>query len=191
MKKIIIGSLLSTMMLYSSNNFELNVNNDTLEVNTDIYLNNHYNVSNGSNYFLTLSYLNTKEENNQPSQELSTVGFKVTNPYVNDFGLSLGLGMKTVYTTADDRVLTAAPISLFVRYELNQLVYFNLDGSYSPRVLTFLDGENYYDIKFKVNYKILNDGYIFAGARDIVASYTDNQDVKYDRSLFFGFQVRF
>lgn len=191
MKKIVAGSLLSTALLCGSNNFELNVNNNTLELVTDIYLNNHYNMNHGSNYFISLSHLNTKLGENEPAQKLSSIGFKVTNPYVNNYGLSLGLGVKTVYTSTETQSLNAIPLSLFIKLELNQVLYFNLDGSFSPRVLTFADGENYRDVKFKVNYKMLNDGYIFLGARNIVASYNNNHDVNYDSSLFGGFQIKF
>ena len=68
---------------------------------------------------------------------------------------------------------------------------FELEGGYSPRVLTFMDGDSFREGVFKVNYKILSDGYIYTGVRNIEARYDNEKEVKYDDSIFFGFQVRF
>ena len=52
MKKILIGSLIASSILMGSNSIQVNINSDTLEVSSDIYLNNYYNLSEKSNYYL-------------------------------------------------------------------------------------------------------------------------------------------
>jgi hypothetical protein len=190
MKKILLGSLVASTLAFGSNSAEININNDTLEVAGELYLNNNYNVSKNSNYYLTASYLRS-ENDGEENQSLTTLGFKVINPFTDDNGISLGLGIKSIYASEYDKSILAIPLSVYGRYELNEVIYFDLDVGYAPRVLSFLDGEKYVDGKLKVNYKVLSDGYAFAGARSITTTYENGMDVKYDTSLFVGFKVRF
>lgn len=177
-------------VMYGNNSAQINVNNNTLELVGDIGINEVISSNSSSNYYLTISYLIT-DNDSEDSQRLTTAGVKILNPYVDNYGLSLGLGIKNVYTSQSDLNLNAVALGMFIRYELNQIVYFNLEGSYAPKVLTFMDGENYRDLKFKVNYKILEDGYIYLGTRSINIKYENNSDIKFDTSAFVGYEFRF
>lgn len=189
MKKILTAGLLSSSLLFAST-AQINVNNDTLEVGTDIYLNDHYQLDNATNYFLTLNHLNTESSDTEPSRRLTTVGLKVLNPYMDNNGLSFGLGIKAVMTTQISKDFMATPLSVYAKLELNQLIYCDLEASYSPRVLSFQDAETYKDVKFRANYKVLENGYIYLGYRDIETKYTGGK-IKYDDNLFLGYEFRF
>ena len=190
MKKIIVGSLLATSLLLANNSVKVNINNDTLEVGADIYLNKIYDVSNNSNYYLTMSHLRM-EDNQDDTNSISSVGFKVVNPLTNDSGVSFGLGMKSVYTNQMDKTFMAFPLTVNGRVEVNEMIYIDADVSYSPRVLSFSDADSYTDMKLRVNYKVLADGYVFVGARRIDTKYENIDETKFDSSAFFGFEVRF
>ncbi|MGK0256387.1 MAG: hypothetical protein ACI81I_001004, partial [Arcobacteraceae bacterium] len=190
MKNILIGSLIASSILMGSNSIQVNTNSDTLEVATDIYLNNSYNLNEGSNYYFTASYLRT-EKNDLETQSLSSAGFKVLNPYTNDYGVSFGLGMKAVYSSQSDKRFFATPLILNGKIELNEVMYVDADLSYAPKVLSFSDGKTYQDMKVRFNYKVLSDGYVFVGVRNIETEYEDGKIKEYDNSAFVGLEVKF
>jgi len=192
MKKIILGSLVASSVLLANNSVQVNVNNDTLELGGDIFLNRYYNVNNSSNYYLTARYLRTEaEKKHDDNQTLTSVGFKLVNPMTDNYGISLGLGIKTVYSSHNSESFFAMPLTLNGRIEFNEMLYFDTDLSYSPRVLSFMDGESYRDIQARINYKVLADGYIYLGGRNIETEYENGAKVKFDTSAFVGFDIKF
>ncbi|MDB2405352.1 hypothetical protein N9W00_00260 [Arcobacteraceae bacterium] len=191
MKKVLLGSALAASLLFASNVAQINVNNDTLEVGGELYLNNAYNVNNSSNYYFTINYLGTEADTNAPSQKLLSAGLKVLNPFTDDNGISLGIGMKSVYTNQFSKTFFALPLAAYIKYEVNEMIYVDLEASYAPKVLSFSDADNYRDTKIKVNYKVLEDGYAFIGARDITTKYEMTGKVNYDTSAFIGYEVKF
>ncbi len=191
MKKILISSIVASTLLYASNSVELNINNDTLEARGDIYLNNMYDVNNSSNYYFTISYLGTESTATTASQRLTSAGLKVLNPYTDDNGISLGIGLKSVYTNQNAKTFVSIPLAAYGKFELNDLIYFDLEMAYAPRVLSFSDAEGYSDARIKVNYKVLEDGYVYIGARDITTKYENSARVNYDTSAFIGYEVKF
>ncbi|MEA3315953.1 MAG: YfaZ family outer membrane protein [Campylobacterota bacterium] len=192
MKKILYSSLFATTLLLGQNEFKLNINNKTLEIAGDVYLNNLYNLNNYTNYYFTASYMKTQTEDEDISNRLSTVGFKITNSRMNSWGLSFGMGMKAIYSSIEDTDLMAMPLGLHIQYEPNEMFFFALEGYYSPQVLTFMDATNYKSGEFSINYRILRDGYIYAGFRKIIAeTENSNKEIEFDDNPFFGFRVRF
>jgi len=190
MKFILMGSVLASTLLMGSNGLYINVNDDTLELEADIYLNKHYDVSDNSSYYLSLGHLRTENETKK-TQPLSTLGFKMSNPYIDDNGISLGLGMKLVYTNHMSKTFFALPLSLYARVEMNEMIYADVNLSYASKVLSFVDAQTYIDMKTRLNYKVSSDGYFFIGARSIETRYKKGHDIKYDNSGFLGFEVRF
>ncbi|MEA3512092.1 MAG: YfaZ family outer membrane protein [Campylobacterota bacterium] len=192
MNKIIAGLVLISGLLFAGNNAQININNNTLELESDIYLNNLYSMNNSSNYYFTVGYLSTENDEGEIDQTLSTIGFKVLNPYMNNYGLSFGIGMRNVYTDQYDMGFSALPLVIYSKYELNEMVYFNLDLSFAPQVLTYLDGEEYKEGKLLMNYKINSDAYIYVGVRYISTKYTDiEEDIEFDDAAFLGFKINF
>ena len=190
MKKILIGSIIASTLLLGNNAVEVNINNDTLEVEADIYLNKYYDVSNSSNYYLTLGHLRT-ENDNEETQSLTTAGLKVINPFTDDNGISFGLGMKSVYTNQLSKTFFALPLSVYGRVEFSEVIYVDAEVSYAPKVLSFSDAKSYTDMKAKFNYKVLADGYVFIGARAIETKYENGTSSKFDTTAFLGFEVKF
>ncbi|MEA2017014.1 MAG: hypothetical protein U9N59_01090 [Campylobacterota bacterium] len=191
MKKILLSSVIASTLLFASNSAQININNDTVEVGAEIYLNNHYNMNNSSNYYFMANFLNTEGYDEKSTQDLITAGFKVLNPYTDDNGISLGIGIKSVYSNDYDNLFFSTPLAVFAKYELDERIYFDAEFSYAPRVLSFSDAEEYQDLKFKANYKVLEDGYAFVGFRNIETKYESGTEIKYDDSIFVGYEVKF
>jgi len=193
MKKIIAGSLIASSLLWGSNSIELNINNNTLELGADYSLNSSYMLNDDSNYFLTVKYLGSEEENsNKSTQRLLSVGLKVINPYIDDHGFSLGLGMKTVVAdNYSSESFIATPLELFATYNVNEQLSIETQVGYAPKILTFLDGNTYKDAMLKVNYRIIDNGYVYVGGRKIKTEYEDIGTIEYDDSVFFGYKITF
>jgi hypothetical protein len=189
MKRFLFCSLFASSLVASS--VQVNINNDTLEVKSDVYLNNHYNVNDSSDYYFTIGYLGTASDKTTSSQKITSMGLKVLNPYTDDNGISLGIGMKVVYTKQNDKMFTSIPLCAYAKFELNELIYFDLEVAYAPRVLSFSDAEGYKDARFKANYKVLENGYVYIGTRDIITKYEDGNEIRYDTSAFVGYEVKF
>jgi hypothetical protein len=190
MKKIILSLVAASALAMANNQVELNINNDTVEVNGDIYLNDIYEVSNDSNYYFTASYLSSSQEPGD-RQTLVTAGLKILNPFVNDNGLSLGLGIKGVVADNSSQTFAAIPLGLFIKYELNEKIQFNANMNYAPQTLSFSDAKAYREFKLTADYKVLENGYVFVGSRYIKTSYDKSIDLTYDKSMFFGYKVQF
>lgn len=190
MKKILIGSLIASSILLGNNGVEINVNDDTLEVKADLYLNDYYDVSNESNYYFTLGHLRTENDLNE-SDSLTTAGLKVLNPFTDDNGISIGLGIKSVYTNQLSKTFFAVPLSVYAKIELSEVLYIDGELSYAPSVLALSDADSYKGMKARVNYKVLENGYAFIGARSIETKYTNGVTSKFDSTVFVGFEVRF
>jgi hypothetical protein len=190
MKNIILGLLLVGSGLSANNQFEINVNSDTLELSGDLYLNDSYDVSGEADYYAVIGYLN--DESGKKSKRMFVAGLKLLSPFVNESGLSFGLGIKAV--SADDtssESFLATPLSVYANYEYNHLLHLSAEYGYASKTLSFVDAKGYRDTKLVLNYKLIENGYIFAGTRSIETSYSDTSDVKYDKSMFFGYKVRF
>jgi hypothetical protein len=190
MKKILMGSLIASTLLLANNSVQVNVNNDTVEFGADLYLNDYYDVNNNSNYFFTINHLRT-ENSNGPTQSLSSAGIKLVNPMTDDNGISFGLGIKSVYTNQISQTFFAVPLTLNGRIELSEVIYIDAEASYAPKVLSFSDADRYTDMKARINYKVLSNGYVYVGGRYIKTEYENGMEKSYDSTAFLGFEVKF
>lgn len=190
-KKLIAGSLLGSTLYASS--VGININNDTLEFETEYSLDRSFTLNNDSDYFFTASYLRSEENKSNTSDSLLEVGLKVLNPYLNDNGLSFGLGTKAIFADNTDGAadFLALPLEFYGKFYLNEMVHFEAEFGYAPKVLTFADGKSFRSTKLKANYQLLENGYVYLGFRDIETKYDNNVDISYDKSLFFGYKVQF
>lgn len=191
LKKIIMGSLVASSVAFASGAADININDNTLEVGMEYNLNGSYRLNENSNYLLTASYLRSEEDSSTNTQKLATVGLKIMNPYVDDYGFSLGLGIKGVIADNGPQSFTAAPLGVFASYMVNDQIHIDGEYDYAPKVLSFSDGETYKEWKLKANYRVIDNGFVYVGARGITTAYTDGHEYSYDHTAFFGFNVQF
>ncbi|MDX9742931.1 MAG: YfaZ family outer membrane protein [Arcobacteraceae bacterium] len=191
LKKIIIGSLVVSSALFASGGADININDNTLEVGMEYNLNGSYRLNENSNYLLSASYLRSEEDSATNTQTLATVGVKIMNPYVDDYGFSLGLGIKAVLADNSPKSFAAAPLGVFASYMVNEQIHLDGEYNYAPKVLSFSDGETYKEWKLKANYRVIDNGFVYVGGRGITTSYTNGTEYSYDHTAFFGFNVQF
>ena len=191
-KKIIAGLIIGTSIL-SANNAQININNDTLGLEGEYGINEIYDLSSDAKYYFTLASLNSESKDNKyrSTERILNFGFKMMNPYINDNGLSLGLGVNAVWINNYTKSFTAVPLSVFADYSIGEKVSINTNISYAPKVLAFSSAKSYQEITTKVNYKVIDNGFAYIGYRNIKTKYNDNQTIKFDDNLFFGYKVQF
>jgi hypothetical protein len=190
LKKIVLGSMLFSSSLFSNAVF-LDINNDTLEVGADINLNGIYALNENSDYSLSVSYL--KSEIDTINSNLLSVGAKAINPYLNDNGLSLGLGVKLVRADFDkiSENFMAIPLSIFASYHYNDAIHADFSFDYAPNVLALSDAKGYQGFNLKGYYELIDNGYAYIGYRQIEAEYDVAGKQDFDDSIFFGYKVKF
>lgn len=192
MKKILVGSLIATSLLFAVDSAEININSDTLELAGEYSLNNTYIFNDDSNYFFTISYMSSEKASTAVTKpKITTAGLKIVNPYINDKGLSLGLGIKGVWADNYTKSFVATPLEIFAKYEVNELFTLDLSASYAPKVLTHSEGSKYTATNIKANYKVIDNGFVYLGLRSIKTDYKDGTSLEFDDSIFFGYKVQF
>jgi lipopolysaccharide assembly outer membrane protein LptD (OstA) len=190
--KIILGSIITSSIAYATSSVELNVNNNTLELEAKLDIKDKFQLNNDSNYNFIISALTTKENNGiQDSSSLYTAGLEIVNPYVSNNGLSFGLGVKVVYADNSDTTFTAIPLTVFAKYEVNEKFFVDANVAYAPSILTFSNAERYSDYKIKANYNVMSNAYVFLGLRQITTEYEKLGKLKYDDSIFIGYKIQF
>jgi hypothetical protein len=191
-KKILTGLALSASILSATNTAEINVNNNTLGLKGDYAINDIYELSSDAKYSITLSYLSSEDtQGSKNVDRIANIGLKIMNPYINDNGISLGLGINTVWVSNYTKTFFATPLSLFADYSISEELILSSALSYSPKILSFSGAENYQELTAKLNYKVIDNGFVYLGYRNIKTKYEDDITVKFDDTIFVGYKVQF
>lgn len=189
--KIIISSILSGSFMFAIGSADININSKTLQIGIEYNLDNSYKLDNNSNYLFTASHLRSESDESSNTKTLTSIGLKMINPYINDYGFSFGLGIKGALADNSDKTFVAVPLEFFVSYIVDERFHIDSEIAYAPKVLTFSDGDSYKEWNAKVNYKLLENGYLYLGTRGIKTFYSNDKDIAYDNNLFFGFKVHY
>lgn len=184
-KKLFLTTLFSVGLLHAQSNVGLNINNEDLEVSASIDLNALTYYSDSTSYSLDASYLHTDGDN------LTTVGVSAESTFQGVEGLSLGLGIKSVF--ADDFI--SIPFLAKARYTLP--LHYNIPTTslatslaYAPSILTFSDGESYMEFRAEADMEIITNVHLFAGYRNIHTEY-DTNDLTFNNSFYGGMKLSF
>ncbi len=194
LKKIILGTLISSAV-YAANQVELNVNNKEVEGQVRIDMAQMGNSMEGTS--IGARILNGDESNSDkisnidPLMELS---FMVMRPVASISGLSLGLGVKGEYTKLDGNHYSALPLGVEAEMKLPITTpfpfYFGGVLYYAPSVLTFQDGDQYFEARIHVDVELIHNGRIEVGYRKIDTD-LGSRNVTYNEALYFGLRYDF
>ena len=190
MKKSLLGLGLVVSGLLASNTFEVNINNNTLEIANSLDLNERVNLPSSSTYSLDARYLKTEKEEMGDNHYLANLGFKVASMFAENTNISFGLGMDVLYASAENDKFVSVPFTLFSEYKITEKFFIDANVKYSPKILSFKDAVSYKEIRGTVNYSITTNAIVYAGARRIDAKF-ENYTLEYDRSAFAGFKFTF
>ena len=187
MKKLLLGSILLTALVYAESSVGININSDDVEVKGAYNINSTIGYTGGTSYLVDATYLH----NDKNKDHLFTAGLSGENSLEAAPGLIFGFGFKAAF--AED--FLAFPILGKVKYILpfdSDIPTTSLLASfaYAPSVLTFLDGDSYSELRFEADMEVISNIHIFGGYRNIDTDY-ENYDYKISDNWYGGLKLSF
>jgi hypothetical protein len=169
---LVLFSLLSSLS-FSQNEFKVSINNEMLELKSDIFLNYYYELDDSSRYYLGGSYIKNKEDDS--TNHIWDIDFKIMNESTSLEGFSVGIGANAINIRNDySNSFLAIPFSIHFSYDIASKISLDANIKYSAKVLSFSDAKNMNSYEINANYEIINNGLIYLGTRTINAKYDKN-----------------
>jgi len=103
-----------------------------------------------------------------------------------------GLGGKVYSVTVGNADLVALALG-------GQLRWFPGNGSfalgtyafYAPHVVTFMDGQRFYDVGVRAEVEVIRNSFVYVGYRQVQAELDNNVKLNVDKGGFVGMQIKF
>ena len=186
MKKILLLFLLLGSFAISRTTVGLNINTEDFEISGAYDINYFSEYTNGTMFIADANYLNTETD------DLFGMGLTAHNSFIGMEGLSLGLGVRFVYMENLMAIPLEAEASYAVTFAENiPAASFSAKLLYSPTVLTFDDGENYFEFRAEAAMEVINAVSIYAGYRDIETKLIDLDYETFNSSFYGGLKMSF
>ncbi|MDD4856115.1 MAG: hypothetical protein PHU41_09770, partial [Sulfuricurvum sp.] len=161
-KKIILSTLIGTSV-FAAHQVEFNLNDKEVEGQVLFDLSKMGVPLEGA--YAGARILNGNERNSDKIENISQfkeVSFMLMRPVESVAGLSLGLGIKGVYTKFDGARYSAIPLGLEVKMKLPLATPFPLHVGgalyYAPSDLTFHDGDKYLEVRSYLDAEVIHNG---------------------------------
>src|SRR3569832_662022 len=125
---------------------------------------------------------------------LVLVGFGVTGEAgTGSPGLLVGIGARLYGVNTDKSDLAALALGARFTFAPPPLPRLRIGGevNYAPNIVTFIDGDRFYDYSVYVGYEIFQDAVAYVGARRIKAGFENGPDVTIDMGAFLGISLHF
>ncbi|MDD2266471.1 YfaZ family outer membrane protein [Sulfuricurvum sp.] len=199
MKKIILGLLIGTSA-FAAHQVEFNLNDKEVEGQVLFDLSKMGVPLEGA--YAGARILNGDERNSDKIENISQfkeVSFLIMRPVKSVEGLSLGLGIKGVYTKFDGAHYSAIPLGLEANMKLPLATPFPLhvNGAlyYAPSDLTFLDGDKYLEVRTYLDAEVIHNKHIEVGYRnidpDLISHPYSSHNVTYNEAFYGGLRLDF
>lgn len=193
--KIMTAALISSAA-FAANQAELNINDHDLEGQIRIDMNKMgFGSLEGS--YLGARILNGDESNSDRignTDPLVEVSFMVQRPVQEVPGLAIGLGIKGEYTEFDGNKYAAIPLGIEADMKLPfaDSLPFYLGGAlyYAPSVLSFRDGDEYFETRIHLDVEPIKNGRLEVGYR-MIDTDVKNRNVTYNDAWYFGMRLDF
>lgn len=185
LKKTILSTLLATGLLTAQNSVSININNEDVELQASLNFNDVIGYADGTTYTLNTNYLHADGDN------LFGIGLSGENQLQGVYGLTVGLGIKTVF--ADE--FAAVPLLVRGAYILPftdaiPTTTMEMSFAYAPEVLSFNEAETYSEFRTQLNMEVVSNIHIFAGYRNIDTDYKAF-DHTFNDSFYGGLKLNF
>jgi len=193
-KKTIITTLLSSVILFAESGAGLNINEKDLEVEAFLDSRNLEAFQTTSTIFQAeVNFLNIDEKAKSVG-----AGIGATNKLEGIEGVEVTLGAKFVWAEVganDD--FTALPLMAKVRYNFPPLM-FNIPPVsveskflYAPKVLAFGDSEAYREFRLNAEIEMIESVKIYAGYRNIKTEYKGVNNTLFDTGFYGGLRFSY
>lgn len=198
-KKIIFGALIGTSA-FATHQIEFNLNDKEVEGQVLFDLSKMGVPLEGA--YAGARILNGDKRNSDKIENISQfkeVSFLVMRPVESVEGLSLGLGIKGVYTKFDGDHYAAIPLGLEADMKLPFETPFPLHVGgalyYAPSDLVFHDGDKYLEVRTYLDAEAIHNGHIEVGYRnidpDLKTHYVKSNTVTYNEAFYCGLRLDF
>ncbi|MDD5386701.1 MAG: YfaZ family outer membrane protein [Sulfuricurvum sp.] len=198
-KKIILSTLIGTSV-FAAHQVEFNLNDKEVEGQVLFDLSKMGVPLEGA--YAGARILNGNERNSDKIENISQfkeVSFMLMRPVESVAGLSLGLGIKGVYTKFDGARYSAIPLGLEVKMKLPLATPFPLHVGgalyYAPSDLTFHDGDKYLEVRSYLDAEVIHNGHIEVGYRnidpDLISHPINSHNVTYNEAFYYGLRLDF
>ncbi len=199
MKTIILSASIATSM-FAAHQAEFNFNDKEVEGQVLFDLSKMGVPLEGA--YAGARILNGNERNSDQIVNISQfkeVSFMLMRPVESVEGLSLGLGIKGVYTKFDGARYSAIPLGLEAKMKLPLSTPFPLHVGgalyYAPSDLTFHDGDKYLEVRTYLDAEIIHNGHIEVGYRnidpDLISHPVNSHNVTYNEAFYCGLRLDF
>lgn len=199
MKKIILNALIATSV-FAAHQAEFNINDKEVEGQVLFDLSKMGVPLEGA--YAGARILNGDEGNSDKIENISQfkeVSFMLMRPVESVAGLSLGLGIKGVYTKFDGARYSAIPLGLEANMKLPLATPFPLHVGgalyYAPSDLTFHDGDKYLEVRSYLDAEVIHNGHIEVGYRnidpDLITHPVNSHNVTYNEAFYCGLRLDF
>jgi hypothetical protein len=182
-KNVLFILCCSFITLKAGNSVGLNINSQDLEVQTSVDMFSSY--EGDTNYVLDGSYLHTQHNN------LLRVAFTGENSFENVEGLSMGFGVKTIFTNRFMSLPLFAKANFLLPFE-NRLPNTSLKTSfaYAPSILNFIDAKTYKEFKLEADMEVISNIHLYTGYRNINTEYK-TYNKTFNDSFYGGMKLSF
>lgn len=172
LKKVIITILISLSSLSAYHTVDINMNSDELETGVHLDLAQFSNSFSINRYFVGLDYLyvESEEDSSDETDYLLSLDFMMKNRLAKVSAITFGLGAKILSTKVGERDVVAIPLGIYMNFALpiNSLpISLSAQFYYSPKPLTFNDGDKYFEQRYELIFEVIKMGEIFIGYRDL------------------------
>ncbi|WP_345969864.1 MULTISPECIES: YfaZ family outer membrane protein [Sulfurimonas] len=200
MLKTLVTTLALGCSLFAMHEAELNLNNYDLNAKLDFDMGQFNDAVDPETVFLGARYLrgsyHHSDELRDKDHDLFDAHFAVAQRLSGNDALTLGLGVKFVYTSIEGYDFDALPIGVFARYELplNLPVPFIVGGAlyYAPEVLAWQDAKNYLEYDLSLDIRIIDRAAVTAGYRKIDTDFDlSGGDFTFNEAWYVGVKFRF
>ncbi len=150
----------------------VNMNNEELETGVQLDLGQFNKSLPVNRYFggFNYTYLESDEMDKGTIGHIFNTSFLLKNKFSSFNAITMGLGMKIIHIDYGSLNSTAVPLGIEMNFDFPMKSFplsINTSLYYSPKPLTFGDGDQYIEKRVELAYQIIEMGELFIGYRDI------------------------
>jgi len=199
-KKIVMGSLITSSVLWAQSSAGLNINEYDLELEGVLDSRNLAMLQTSSTIFQAdVNFINI----DTPSQEalLLGAGIGATNRLEGVEGVELTFGAKFVWADTQEENLDDnyfyLPLMAKVRYVFPPLMFnippVSMEGKmlYAPGALSFGDAEKYSEFRATADMEMIQNVTVYGGYRNIITGFTNNSNYTFNNGWFGGLKFTY
>jgi len=202
LKKILIGSLITSYTVFAQSAAGINVNKDDLEIEGTLDSRNLAMLQTSSTIFLgDFNLINIEDDNKKAT--LVGAGLGATNKLEGVDGVELTFGAKFILSHTEDnkkdidKWFSAMPLTAMVRYSFPPLMFnippIALEGKilYAPGALSFGDSDSYSEFRVSGDIEMIESVKIYAGYRNIVTGYPTDTNYIFSNGFYGGLKFTY